>query len=374
MHRISTVIGSLLMTLMTVVPGALAEGPSPATAPSATLDFSTRLDDAIAAKHFAGVSAGLARRGEILWVGVAGDCNVKAQKACSPSTPMRIASIAKPMTAVAILQLHEKGALDLDAPIATYLTDYPSAAASKITTRHLLHHTAGIGGYKSNKERETVTEYESLAAASEVFARRDLLFEPGSSYSYSTYGYVVLGWVLESVSGKSYEAYLRENIWRPASMESTGVERFSQVDPSHSELYTKSKRGRIKKAKRNNLSNRIPGGGLYSTVEDLLRFGQSLLDGTLLSPESLAALRSYPDVERGSNNPYGVGFFIYQDDPERGSLIGHSGAQTGASGQLMILPERGVVVAVLSNTSRSWEHAIALSVEMIQAAVAETSE
>ncbi|MEM8998481.1 MAG: serine hydrolase domain-containing protein, partial [Acidobacteriota bacterium] len=343
-------------------------------AAAATLDFSASLEEAVAAKHFAGVSAGLARHGDILWLGVAGDCDVKAKRACSPSTPMRTASIAKPMTAVAILQLHEKGQLDLDAPISTYLPDYPSAAGSKITTRQLLHHTAGIDGYQSSRERETVTEYPTLADAAEVFARRDLLFEPGSSYSYSTYGYVVLGWVLESVSGKSYEAYLREHVWGPASMESTGVERFSRIDASHSELYTRSKRGRIKKAKRNNLSNRIPGGGLYSTVEDLLKFGHALLDGTLLGAESLAALRRYPDVERGSNNPYGLGFFIYQDDPERGSLIGHSGGQTGASGQLMILPERGLVVAVLANTSRSGEHAIALTVEMIQAAVAEPSE
>ncbi|MEO1369243.1 MAG: serine hydrolase domain-containing protein [Acidobacteriota bacterium] len=373
MRRFLSNIGPLLIALTVSPPAAFAESP-PAAAPASTFDFTANLQDAVAEKHFAGVSAAMARGGEILWTGAAGDCDVDAKRACTPSTPMRIASITKPMTAVAILQLHEKGKLDLDAPIATYLPDYPAEAASTITTRQLLHHTAGLRGYKSSRERETVKEYPTLADAAEVFSRRDLLFEPGSAYSYSTYGYVVLGWVLESVSGMGYEEYLRENIWGPASMESTGVERFAREYPSHSELYTKSKRGRIKEAKRNNLSNRIPGGGVYSTAEDLLRFGHSLLDGTLLSAESLAALRRHPDVERGSNNPYGLGFFVYQDDPERGSLIGHSGGQTGASGQLMILPERGLVVAVLANTSRSWERAIALSVEMIQAAVAEPSK
>ncbi|MEO1088655.1 MAG: serine hydrolase domain-containing protein, partial [Acidobacteriota bacterium] len=320
-----------------VATGVRAESPV-ATEATPSFDFSAKLNEAVASKYFAGISAGLARHGDIVWTGSAGYCDVDAKRACSPSTPMRIASITKPMTAVAILQLHEKGLLDLDAPIATYLPDYPAATASKITTRQLLHHTAGLGGYKSSKEKETVKEYRSLADAAKVFYGRDLLFDPGSTYSYTTYGYVVLGWVLESVSGMSYERYLQKHIWGPASMDQTGVERFGRRDATHSKLYTRSRRGRIKEAKTNNLSNRIPGGGLYSTGEDILRFGQALLDGTLLSPESLAALQSYPPVERGQNNPYGMGFFIYREgsdeESDLGPIIGHSGAQTGASGQL----------------------------------------
>lgn len=351
-----------------------SEVPPSTAAPDTDVPETEALDAALlgaaAAGHFAGLSAGVWRDGKVSWAASAGLCDRAAQTPCTDQTLMRIASITKPMTAVAVLQLHERGLLDLDAPLATIVPSYPGEVASKITTRQLLWHTAGIGGYGSAKESETVEEFATLADAARVFQHRKLLFEPGTGYQYTTYGYVVLGLVIEAVSGRSYEAYLREHVWKPAAMHDTGVEHFGRTHPNQSKLYTRTKKGRIKEGAANNLSNRIPGGGVYSTVADMLRFGQGVLDGTLISADTLALMLTTPDVERGTNNPYGMGWFIYQRGTDAGSVIGHSGEQTGAAGQLMLVPEKNLVVIVLSNTSHAWQQAIELSVQLIQAALA----
>ena len=322
------------------------------------------LERYIQEEKFAGVTAGIAVAGSIQWVGNAGVCDADQELNCTDQTINRIASISKTMTAVAALQLLEQGQLSLDTPINTYLPDYPTEAGAKITPRMLLHHTSGIGGYASGKETETTEEFGSLRDACTVFQNRDLLFEPGTAYHYSTYGYVLLGAVIEAAANQTFEDYLQENIWNKAGMQHTGVEHFGVEYANKSALFYRNKKGKIKLARPNNLSNRIPGGGLYATVEDLLKFGQALMDGTLLSAESLALLQQAPEVERGQNNPYGMGVFLYGDNPLFGPVIGHSGEQTGAAGQLMIMPREQVVVVVLTNTAHAWRDAFGLSVEL----------
>lgn len=329
------------------------------------------LDQAIAAKQFAGVTAGIAVGDEIKWVGSAGYCNQDQQTACTDTTLNRIASITKVITAVAALQLHEKNLLDLDLPITHYLPEYPVKTASKITTRQLLHQTSGIGAYASAKEAETTKEYADLAAACKVFQDRDLLFEPGSKYQYSTYGYVLLGRVIEAASGQPYGEYLQENIFNKAGMTHSGIEKFGVNYPNKSAFFYRNKKGKIKDATPNNLSNRIPGGGLYSNVPDMLKFGQALLNGTLVSDSTLALMQTYPDVDRGENNPYGMGLFLYGDNPEFGPVIGHTGEQTGVAGQLMLLPEKGIVIIVLSNTSLALRDAFQLAVNLFPIAEGE---
>jgi CubicO group peptidase (beta-lactamase class C family) len=322
------------------------------------------LANAIAAQQFAGITAGIAVGDEITWLGAAGYCSEDRQTPCNIDTRHRIASISKTFTAVAALQLSEKGLLDFDLPIAHYLPDYPSVAAQKITARQLLHHTAGIGGYESGKEAETTQEYATLAEAIMIFQDRPLLFEPGTKYQYSTYGYVLLGRVIEVASGAAFNDYLQVNIFDKVGMPHSGVEVFGKEYPNKSAFFYRTKKGKIKNATPNNLSNRVPGGGIYSNATDLLKFGQALLNGTLVSDSSLALMQTYPDVDRSENNPYGMGLFLYGDNPTFGPVIGHTGEQTGAAGQLMLLPEKGIVVVVLSNTSHALRDAFQLSVEL----------
>jgi CubicO group peptidase (beta-lactamase class C family) len=320
------------------------------------------LTNAVAAQKFAGINAGIAVGDEITWLGADGYCSEDRQTPCATDTRQRIASISKTFTAVAALQLQEKGLLDFDLPIVHYLPDYPAVAAQKITARQLLHHTAGIGGYQSGKEAETTQEYATLAEAITIFQDRELLFEPGTRYQYSTYGYVLLGRVIEVASGQSFNDYIQVNIFDQAGMTQSGVEVFGQVYENKSAFFYRTKKGKIKNAAANNLSNRVPGGGIYSNVPDMLKFGQALLNGNLLQDSSLALMQTYPTVDRGKNNPYGMGLFLYGDNPTVGPVIGHSGEQTGAAGQLMLFPEKKAVIVVLSNTSHAWQDAIQLSV------------
>lgn len=324
------------------------------------------LSDATQAETFAGVTAGVAVGDEIKWIATSGYCDEDLRLACNDSTLFRTASIAKTITAVAALQLYEKGQLDLDLAIRHYLPGYPAAAASTITARQLLHHTTGIGGYASAKEAETKDNCPDLAAAVKVFQDRPLDFAPGTKYQYTTYGYVLLGRVIEVASGQTYEDYIQENIFKPAGMLRTSIEKFEENYANKSAFFYRNKRDKIKVGTPNNLSNRIPGGGFQSTAGDMLRFGQALLNHTLLQDSTFALMQTCPDVDRGENNLYGMGIFLYGDNPTYGPVMGHSGEQTGAAGQLMLLPEKQAVIIVLSNTSGAWRDAFQMTVNLFQ--------
>lgn len=323
-------------------------------------ELQTILDKDIVDVQFAGGVAGITV-GEQEIVVATGYQNVETKIPFERTTLNRIASISKSMTAVAALQLYEKGTLDLDKPIANYLPNYPKQHASRITTRQLLLHSSGIGAYKSAKETENKKEYASLAAAASVFQDRKLVDEPGNAEHYTTYGYVVLGMVIEAVSGQSYEDYMEEHIWAAAEMKNTGVEHQYETYENKSQLYSRRKRGKIRLAKTNNLSNRVPGGGIYSNVDDLLKFGRAILDHTLISESTFKMMMEKPGLAY-DGNPYGMGWFLYGENPDLGQVYGHVGEQTGCASVLMIMPEIDAVAVVLTNTSHAFSHAFGIMV------------
>lgn len=305
-------------------------------------------------KGIVGVAAGYSINGELIWSEAQGYSSREEKEVISLHTRLRTASMAKSMTAIAIMQLVEQGLLDLDKPIQTYLPDYPQKKRGPFTTRHLLSHTTGMEGYASSKEAETTNEYPSLEQAMNVFQDRELAFEPGSEYNYTTYGYVVLGRVIEVLSGSSYEDYMQEHIWNVLGMQNTGVDRYLENKEHHSNLYHK-KRKKAKLRKPNNLSNRIPGGGFYSTVGDMLLFGNAILDNTLISKKSLDEMLKVASPGK-EGNQYGLGFFLYGPKGQENVVFGHSGGQTGASSQLFIHSRTNTVVVVMANTSGTWQH------------------
>ena len=314
---------------------------------------------------YTGVAAGISIQENRVWLKAAGHSDKANNKAMEVQTITRTASIAKSMTAIAVIQLVEQGLIDLDAPIQTYIPDYPTKKAGTITTRQLLYQTAGIPNYASVKEVQNTKAFPSLANAVDVFKNRDLIHQPGTAFSYATYNYVVLGLIIEKVSGLTYEAYMTKNIWEKAGMQHTGVEKYKSQYANKSSLYHRNKKGKIKFAnKENDLSNRIPGGGFHSTVEDLLRFGEAVINNELISAESLQMMLTKSNVEK-PGNPYGMGWFMYGGKANPSGCFGHSGEQTGVSAQLMILPSRETVVVVLANTSGSWHEALELSIKLL---------
>jgi len=316
-------------------------------------------------KVFTGVTAGISIQENRVWLEAAGQSNKAAKEAMDVQTVIRTASIAKSMTAVAIMQLVEQDLIDLTAPIQTYLPDYPKKKEGDILVKHLLYQTAGIPNYASPKEAQTQKNYVNLAAAIDVFKNRDLRHTPGTAFYYATYHYVILGLIIEKVSGLTYEEYMTKNIWEKVGMEYTGIEKYGQPHSNRTSLYHRNKKGKISLAKKeNNLSNRIPGGGFYSTVEDLLRFGEAIINNELISAESLQTMLTKSGIEK-KGNPYGMGWFMYGGKENPQACFGHSGEQTGVSAQLMIIPSRETVVVVMGNTSGAWHEALQLSIELI---------
>lgn len=329
-------------------------------------DFSKEnelLANAVDINDIVGAASAYSVNGKAIWTGSSGYSNLEKKIPFTSSTITRIASIAKPMTATAIMQLVEKGKIDLNVSIQQYIPEFPTKNKTSITTLHLLAHRSGIDAYKNAKETETTKEYDNLTNAMEVFINRKLKFEPGTKYGYSSYGYIVLGVIIERVSGQSYEDYMTQNIWIPAGMNATGVEHFGHEYDNKSMLYHHEK-GKTITAKNNNLSNRIPGGGLLTTLDDVIKFGDAILSYKLISKATMEEMVKIHSP-RDDGNPYGLGWFLYGPHPQENVVIGHSGEQTGCSAQLFINRKRKSVVVTITNTSGKWKEVLNLNAQLL---------
>ena len=324
------------------------------------------VQDGVDQSHFVGAIAAYQIAGEGPVMATAGLSDMDASLPYGTTTLNRIASITKTMTAVAVLQLWERDLIDLDVPIQTYLPHYPKHEEGDISVRQLLQHTSGIDAYQ-NRETENKDYYPSLADAARVFQDRPLLHAPGAQESYTSYGYVVLGLIIEAVSGQTYEEYMQANIWTPAGMQHTGVEYANNRPEGLATFYYLNRRGKIKASTPNDLSNRLPGGGLYSTAADILRFGQALMNGELIQDSTFQLMQVHPGVPY-EGTPYGMGVFLYGENPNWGNVIGHGGGQTGVTAHMFLMTDQRTAVVVLCNTALADRYIGPLAVEVMKLA------
>ncbi|MBI3668029.1 MAG: beta-lactamase family protein [Acidobacteria bacterium] len=264
------------------------------------------------------------------------------------STKFRLGSMNKMFTAVAVAQLAQAGKLKFTDPLGKYLTDYPNPdVASKVTIHHLLTHTGGTGdifGPQFDANRGKLRDLKDYVA---LYGKRGLEFEPGSRWAYSNYGFLLLGVLIEKVSGQSYYDYVREHIFKPAGMTSTDSLPEGVQVPNRSLGYTRMGGGALRP---NNDTLPVRGtsaGGGYSTVEDLLRFANALLGHKLLNAQYTQIVTTGKKATPPGNAQYAYGFEDATTDGVRS--IGHGGGAPGMNGDLKIYPDSGYVVAVLSN-------------------------
>jgi CubicO group peptidase (beta-lactamase class C family) len=302
-----------------------------------------RAEKRLAADEFSGAAL-VARDGDVLLEQAWGLADREAGTPNSTATKFRIGSMNKMFTSVATLQLVDAGKLALDQPIGTYLPDYPDEAIrSKVTVRHLLSHTGGTGDIFGPQFEANRLELRDHADYVELYGSRGPLFEPGSRFEYSNYGFVLLGAVIEAVTGRPYYDVVRENVYGPAGMTATDSLPESEPVPDRSSGYTRrSPAGRWLPNTDTLPWRGTSAGGGYSTVGDLMRFGDALRSGKLVSAASLAEATRPQSAES-----YGFGLEIRGE----GSLgnYGHSGGAPGMNGDLRIYPELGYVVVSLSN-------------------------
>jgi len=264
-------------------------------------------------------------------------------------TRFRIGSMNKMFTAVAVLQLVEAGKVKLTAPLGTYLRDYPNRdVANKVTIHQLLTHTGGTGDIFGPDFDAHRNELRTLADYVKLYGKRGPEFEPGSSWAYSNYGFILLGAVIEKVTRHSYYDYVQQHIYAPAGMTRTGSLPEDQAVPDRSISYTKPPGATAWAPNTDTLPYRgTSAGGGYSTVEDLARFAHALLSHKLLNPDTTELLIT-GKVKDGPGTRYAYGFEDARDADGNG-WIGHGGGAPGINGDLKIYPKPGYVVAVLAN-------------------------
>lgn len=318
--------------------------------------LSTEIDAYLKAHYEIGWFSGsvmVVRAGEIVWSRGYGMASLEYQVPNSPQTRFRLGSVTKQFTAVAILQLQERGLLDVQAPVSTYLPDYPDG--ERITLHQLLTHTAGLPNLTSFPDygewmRLPMTLDELIAR----FKDLPLEFEPGEKYRYSNSGYILLTQVIETVSGQSYAEYLKEHLLHPLGMENTGYEHPLAVIEGLASGYQLTNEG-YQRAEYINMLVPQGAGGLYSTVEDLARWNQFLFDDEvrdekILKKGTIATMTSplVPmELEDASHLFYGYGLVI-GDQPER-LIIGHGGGINGFMTNLIFFPDENLTIAVLCN-------------------------
>ena len=336
--------GILLLALIAAAPAAAQTAPSPLG------ESADRVQAAIAAsiasQNISGLSVAVVIGNEVKWSGGYGFADLENFVPFTATTVWRLGSISKPITAVAAMRLAESGRLDLDAPIQGTCPAFPSKT-QPITARELLGHLSGIRHYNPDENFNSTRHYESVPASLDAFKSDPLLQEPGAAYTYSTYGYVVLGCVVEGASGKPYAEFIRESVTRPAGMDRTRVDDQASVVPNRARGYAKAPSGELRNADLADTSNKVPGGGLVSSAVDLARFAIALNTNKLLKAETFQQMQVPMKTKDGKDSPY-FGWTIVDRKGEK--LLTHGGSQQGTSTYLAMLPARGFAVAILANT------------------------
>ncbi|MBZ9629790.1 beta-lactamase family protein [Salegentibacter sp. LM13S] len=285
------------------------------------------------------------------------------------NTKFNIASITKTFTAVAILQLYEAGKIDLKTPIGKYLEDYPNKKVrNSVTISQLLTHTAGLPNfYVTNFLDRCKFGFKEVKDFVPLFVNDSLLSEPGTEYNYDAAGYVLLGLIIEEVTGSTYYDYLTENIFQIAKMPNTAAFEVDAIVRNKANGYTFA--GDTTKPLKNNiyyLSKASPGGFHYSTVEDLFNFNKALFNHTLLSEKTLN-LMIEPRV-KGYNTHLGYGIDVDQRYDE--IILGHSGGWYGISGEIIYFPESDYTITILSNVDSSMDTGQAMVSEFFKTLIA----
>jgi serine beta-lactamase-like protein LACTB, mitochondrial len=340
-------LGSLLVFL------AAASGVS-AQQKSLALEKRAAIEKAVSsfmsANSVPGIGAAVVLDGEPVWSSGFGMADLENSSPATSSTLFRLGSISKPITAVAILQLNERGKLDLDAPVQKYCPAFPKKD-SPITTRELLGHLGGIRHYnpdgKGDIPEDSARHFASMEESLQIFASDPLVAKPGTAFHYSTYGYTLLGCVLEGAASGKYVDYVRENVFKPAGMAQTQADDFFWVIPHRSRWYHKDKAGLVRNAGVLDSSYKIPGGGLISSADDMARFEAVILADKLLQRPTRDLMWTSLKTVDGKPTGYGLGWGLV--DKFGVHILAHTGGQQGTSTAFAVVPERRAGVVVLAN-------------------------
>jgi CubicO group peptidase (beta-lactamase class C family) len=273
----------------------------------------------------------LAKEGKIIFSKGYGMADLEWNVPNSSTTRFNIASMTKQFTAASILLLEDRGKLNTNEPVKKYLTDAPRSW-DKITIYNLLTHTSGISG--------DAAKYEPGSPDKLVFNDKPLDFQPGEQWAYTNLGYIVLGYLIEKISGQTYEEFVQQNIFKPLGMNDSGLFSFVTIIPRRASGYWPGGNG-LENADRPDTRYGFSAGALYSTTEDLLRWEEGLFGGKVLSPASLRKMTT------PFKSDYACGLHVKRVNGRL--MIEHDGNNIGFNADMAYYPEDRVAVIVLAN-------------------------
>lgn len=305
-----------------------------------------------------GVSVAVLKDDRIVHSAGYGLADIENNVPVTPRTVFRLASISKALTGVLAGRLFERGVLDLDRPIREYVQEWPEKHPP-LTCRQLLGHLGGIRHYKGDEVNSTKF-YPDLSSSLAIFKDDPLIAAPGERYSYTTYGFTLLGRALEVAAGKSFRELIREEVLAPAGMASTYIDEVAMIVQGRAQGYRRNPLGGISNSALADTSYKLPGGGLCGTAEDLVRLASALLSGRILKPETRELLWTPQSTSDGKKTSYGLGWVVGEVSNRRAVM--HSGGQQRVSTFLLIVPEASLAVAVMTNLEGAGAGRIARSI------------
>jgi len=318
-------------------------------------DYLTQIEDAREAVHammsesgVPGVSVAVGIDGVIVWSEGFGWADLEQRVPVSTLTKFRVGSVSKPMASAAMGLLLEDGRLDLDAPVQQYVPEFPEKRWT-ITSRQVAAHIGGVRHYRGN-EMLAADRYPDVVSALDIFKDDPLLFEPGTDYSYSTYGWNLLSAVVERAAGEPFLEYMRDEVFEPLGMIHTMAGHTDSIVTNRTRFYERGTDGRILNAPYVDNSYKWAGGGFVSNTEDLIRFGTAHIEPGFFSTEALDTLFEPQFLANGESTGVGIAWRS-QITPEGHHLVSHTGGSVGGTAVLLVNRDLRLVVAVLGNMS-----------------------
>jgi CubicO group peptidase (beta-lactamase class C family) len=344
--RLKLILVFLIILTATLIPGRTIPPQERKSFPSpeALKAYESFVVEQMAFDGIPGLSVGFIK-GDFTWSKGFGYADLENKAPAKPESSYRLASITKTITATAILQLVEEGKIDLDSDIQAYVPYFPRKRWP-VTVRQLLGHLGGISHYKNYAAEGHIKEPQNTRQALAIFQDFDLVAEPGTRYNYSTYGFNLLGAAIEGASGLSYQDYITKYIFKPLGMEDSRLDNPRDLIPNRVRGYERIK-GELKNSEFVDISSRFAGGGLRSTVVDLLKYARGVMDGKILKEATYKKMFASMALRNGFFTWYGMGWAVRPWGSH--FAVSHSGSQPETRTHLLIFPTEQFAVAIASN-------------------------
>jgi CubicO group peptidase (beta-lactamase class C family) len=343
--QLNSVFIAILFVLWAILSSNLSSAVDSQSSYSEALkEFEKFVNEQMALDKAPGLSVGF-MKGDFTWAKGFGYSDLENKVPAKPESSYRLASITKTLTAISVLQLVEAGKIDLDAEVQTYVPYFPKKKWP-VTVRLLLGHLGGISHYKNYRVEGRIKVHKNTKEALAIFQDFDLVAEPGTKYQYSSYGYNLLGAVIEGASGQPFGEYINKHIFDPLGMENSRMDDPVDLISNRVNGYRLIK-DEVKNSEFVDVSSRFAGGGTRSTVVDLLKYAQGIIEGKLLKKETWKLLFTSMATREGRFTGYGMGWRVR---PWRGHFqVSHGGSQPETRTHLLIFPIENFSIAVASN-------------------------